>query len=124
VRIWTLKPDDKKQPCAGILEGDGHRDTIQSVVQIATLFIYGSKADIEGMAFYREVFTVWRHRSADNSSMSSSQYFNVILTFHQWVLPEFPDENTGTDKPTRIFYPHFSTTQVHMYIVDWHVSYS
>ncbi|PSS25870.1 hypothetical protein M430DRAFT_134729 [Amorphotheca resinae ATCC 22711] len=35
-----------------------------------------------------------------------------------WVLPEFPDSNTGTNKATRIHYPHFSTSEVHSGIVD------
>ncbi|KAF8859079.1 WD40 repeat-like protein [Acephala macrosclerotiorum] len=40
-----------------------------------------------------------------------------------WTLPEFPDVNTGTNKTTRIFYPHFSTSEIHSDIVDcvaWH----
>ncbi|KAG9240075.1 WD40-repeat-containing domain protein [Calycina marina] len=86
VRIWTLDPDYKNQPCAAILEGDGHRDTIQSVAWHAT----------------------------GRYLLSGGIDRQIIL----WVVPKFPDENTGRDKPTRIFYPHFSTTQVHMYIVD------
>ncbi|RDL33618.1 uncharacterized protein BP5553_07986 [Venustampulla echinocandica] len=35
-----------------------------------------------------------------------------------WTLPEFPDKNTGTSKPTRIHYPHFSTSEIHHNIVD------
>lgn len=36
-----------------------------------------------------------------------------------WVIPKLPDENTGTDKPTLIHYPHFSTTEIHTDFVDW-----
>lgn len=36
-----------------------------------------------------------------------------------WVIPELPDGNTGTDKPTLIHYPHFSTTEIHTDFVDW-----
>ncbi|TAQ91070.1 hypothetical protein B7494_g633 [Chlorociboria aeruginascens] len=41
------------------------------------------------------------------------------LTGHGgWTLPEFPDKNTGTDNPTLIHYPHFSTSEVHLGMVD------
>ncbi|KAG9231205.1 WD40-repeat-containing domain protein [Amylocarpus encephaloides] len=35
-----------------------------------------------------------------------------------WTLPEFPDENTGKSKPTLIYFPHFSSPEVHQYQVD------
>ncbi|CZT00469.1 related to `extra sex combs` protein (WD-40 repeat family protein) [Rhynchosporium graminicola] len=35
-----------------------------------------------------------------------------------WALPEFPDINTGTNKVTRIYYPHFSVSEIHSDIVD------
>ncbi|KAA6414919.1 MAG: hypothetical protein FRX48_01669 [Lasallia pustulata] len=35
-----------------------------------------------------------------------------------WVIPELPDENVGTDKLTRIHYPHFSTSAIHTNYVD------
>ncbi|KAK2630508.1 hypothetical protein QTJ16_001328 [Diplocarpon rosae] len=66
VRIWSLDPAYANQPCAAILEGDGHKDAVMSL----------------------------------------------------WTLPEFPDINTGTNIPTRIYYPHFSTSEVHQESVD------
>ncbi|RFU35641.1 hypothetical protein B7463_g737, partial [Scytalidium lignicola] len=66
VRIWSLDPAHANQPCAMILAGDGHRET--------------------------------------------------VLTL--WTLPELPDSNTGTKKPTLVHYPHFSTSEVHSDIVD------
>ncbi|KAI9824096.1 MAG: hypothetical protein M1832_002165 [Thelocarpon impressellum] len=44
------------------------------------------------------------------------------LNATQWVLPGLPDEHTGTDKPSVIHYPHFSTSAVHSDFVDWYVS--
>ncbi|KAI9774607.1 MAG: hypothetical protein M1840_002856 [Geoglossum simile] len=35
-----------------------------------------------------------------------------------WVLPMLPDSNTGSDTPTCLHYPHFSTTEVHSDYVD------
>ncbi|KAI9678303.1 MAG: hypothetical protein M1817_006248 [Caeruleum heppii] len=35
-----------------------------------------------------------------------------------WVIPEIPNEHTGTDKPTVLHYPHFSTSAVHSDYVD------
>ncbi|KAF2180561.1 WD40 repeat-like protein [Zopfia rhizophila CBS 207.26] len=35
-----------------------------------------------------------------------------------WVIPKLPDQNTGTDKPTLIHYPHFSSTEIHTDFVD------
>ncbi|TVY64271.1 Polycomb protein eed, partial [Lachnellula suecica] len=35
-----------------------------------------------------------------------------------WTLPELPDSKTGTNQPTRIYYPHFSTSEIHDNIVD------
>lgn len=86
VRIWSLDPAHEKQPCAAILAGDGHRETILST------------------AFH-----------ATGRYLLSSGIDRVV---NLWVLPEFPDENTGTHKPTRIHYPHFSTSEVHSFIVD------
>jgi len=33
VRIWSLDPAHDAQPCAAILEGDGHRETVLSLVK-------------------------------------------------------------------------------------------
>jgi polycomb protein EED len=34
VRIWSLNPAHKKQPCAVLCAGEGHLDTVLSVVCI------------------------------------------------------------------------------------------
>ncbi|KAI9799518.1 MAG: hypothetical protein M1833_004040 [Piccolia ochrophora] len=39
-------------------------------------------------------------------------------TINLWVLPELPNESTGTDKPTVVHYPHFSTSAIHHDYVD------
>ncbi|PMD47551.1 WD40 repeat-like protein [Hyaloscypha variabilis F] len=86
VRIWSLDPAHDAQPCAAILEGDGHRETVLSL-----------------------------------SFHSSGRYLlsgGIDHLINLWVLPEFPDNNTGTSKPTRIYYPHFSTSEIHADIVD------
>ncbi|KAH6673785.1 WD domain-containing protein [Halenospora varia] len=86
VRIWSLDPAHAQQPCAAILEGDGHKETVMSI------------------AFH-----------------SSGRYLlsgGVDHIINLWTLPEFPDSNTGTNKPTRIYYPHFSTSEIHLDIVD------
>ncbi|KAI6709348.1 hypothetical protein JHW43_008120 [Diplocarpon mali] len=44
-----------------------------------------------------------------------------LLVFYepaQWTLPEFPDINIGTNMPTRIYYPRFSTSEIHQESVD------
>ncbi|KAH0558996.1 hypothetical protein GP486_004386 [Trichoglossum hirsutum] len=74
VRLWSLDDAhdtsvDGRQPCAAICAGEGHRETVLSIVRI-------------------------------------------------WVLPTLPDSNTGTDTPTFLHYPHFSTTEVHSDYVD------
>ncbi|KAG4429974.1 hypothetical protein IFR05_014538 [Cadophora sp. M221] len=66
VRIWSLDPRHARQPCAAILEGDGHEESVLCL----------------------------------------------------WTLPEFPDANTSTNIPTRIYYPHFSTSEIHSDMVD------
>ncbi|MCJ1356341.1 MAG: hypothetical protein MMC33_006336 [Icmadophila ericetorum] len=35
-----------------------------------------------------------------------------------WTIPELPDNASGTDKPTIIHYPHFSTSALHTDFVD------
>lgn len=35
-----------------------------------------------------------------------------------WVLPDLPDESTGTDNPITLHYPHFSTSMVHSNYID------
>ncbi|GME52513.1 hypothetical protein GTA08_BOTSDO08672 [Neofusicoccum parvum] len=35
-----------------------------------------------------------------------------------WVIPELPDQHTGTDKVDIIHYPHFSSTEIHSDMVD------
>jgi polycomb protein EED len=32
VRIWSLDPAHSRQPCAAILEGDGHKETVLTLV--------------------------------------------------------------------------------------------
>jgi polycomb protein EED len=32
VRIWSLDPTHARQPCAAILEGDGHKETVLTLV--------------------------------------------------------------------------------------------
>jgi polycomb protein EED len=32
VRIWSLDPAHARQPCAAILEGDGHKETVLTLV--------------------------------------------------------------------------------------------
>ncbi|KAF4636576.1 hypothetical protein G7Y89_g1497 [Cudoniella acicularis] len=86
VRIWSLDPAHEQQPCAAILEGDGHKESILT------------------LAFH-----------SNNRYLLSG---GVDHTINLWTLPEFPDSNTGTNKPTRIHYPHFSTSEIHADIVD------
>ncbi|KAE8447750.1 hypothetical protein EG329_010144 [Mollisiaceae sp. DMI_Dod_QoI] len=91
VRIWSLDPAHERQPCAAILEGDGHKETVLT------------------LSFHK-----------NGRYLLSGGIDHVI---NLWTLPEFPDLNTGTNKPTRIFYPHFSTSEIHSDIVDcvaWH----
>lgn len=38
VRIWSLDPAHAKQPCAAILEGDGHRSEVLTIVRIPIRF--------------------------------------------------------------------------------------
>jgi polycomb protein EED len=40
VRIWSLNPAHKKQPCAVLCAGEGHLDTVLSVVRICLHVIY------------------------------------------------------------------------------------
>ncbi|TVY37619.1 Polycomb protein, partial [Lachnellula subtilissima] len=92
VRIWSLDPAHEKQPCAAILEGDGHREAVMS------------------LSFH-----------ATGRYLLTGGVDHII---NLWTLPEFPDKNTGTNKPTRIYYPHFSTSEIHENIVDWQVVHS
>ncbi|CZR62292.1 related to `extra sex combs` protein (WD-40 repeat family protein) [Phialocephala subalpina] len=91
VRVWSLDPAHERQPCAAILEGDGHKETVLT------------------LSFHK-----------NGRYLISGGIDHVI---NLWTLPEFPDINTGTNKATRIFYPHFSTSEIHSDIVDcvaWH----
>ncbi|KAI9677768.1 MAG: hypothetical protein M1829_002540 [Trizodia sp. TS-e1964] len=35
-----------------------------------------------------------------------------------WMIPDLPNESTGTDRPTLIHFPHFATTSLHNDYVD------
>jgi hypothetical protein len=37
----------------------------------------------------------------------------------QWTVPEDIKDHAGTDKPSMVHYPHFSTTELHTDFVDW-----
>ncbi|KAH7384823.1 WD40-repeat-containing domain protein [Cadophora sp. MPI-SDFR-AT-0126] len=86
VRIWSLDPRHANQPCAAILEGDGHKETV-----LCLAFHPSGRYLLSGGIDHR---------------------------INLWTLPEFPDANTGTNIPTRIYYPHFSTSEIHGDIVD------
>ncbi|KAL3428388.1 WD domain-containing protein [Phlyctema vagabunda] len=86
VRVWSLDPAHKHQPCAAILAGGGHKDKILTLA--------------------------WHE---------SGRYLlsaGVDHTINLWTLPELPDDNTGTDHPTRIYYPNFSSSEIHGDVVD------
>ncbi|KAI5235110.1 WD40 repeat-like protein [Aureobasidium subglaciale] len=36
-----------------------------------------------------------------------------------WSVPEIPDENAGTDRPTAVVFPHFASINMHSDYVDW-----
>ena len=38
----------------------------------------------------------------------------------QWALPVLPNADTGTDHPTTIHFPHFSSSAVHSDYIDWY----
>lgn len=86
VRIWSIHPDHKRQPCALVCAGEGHKETILSI------------------AFH----------SSGRYLLSGGMDHIVNL----WVLPDLPDESTGTDKPITLHYPHFSTSMVHSNYID------
>lgn len=86
VRIWSLDPRHADQPCAAILEGDGHKETV-----LCLAFHPSGRYLLSGGIDHR---------------------------INLWTLPDFPDSNTGTSIPTRIYYPHFSTSEIHGDIVD------
>lgn len=91
VRIWSLDPAHAKQPCAALLEGYGHTDTVQT------------------LSFH-----------ANGRYLLSAGIDRMI---NLWTLPVFTEANTGKSKPLRIYYPHFSTSEIHTAIVDcvmWH----
>ncbi|KAI5272626.1 WD40 repeat-like protein [Aureobasidium subglaciale] len=87
IRIWNLDRKYEKQPCAAILSGEGHRQTILSI------------------DFH------------DNGRwlLSGGQDTMVCL----WSVPEIPDENAGTDRPTAVVFPHFASINMHSDYVDW-----
>ncbi|KAI5204290.1 WD40 repeat-like protein [Aureobasidium subglaciale] len=86
IRIWNLDRKYDKQPCAAILSGEGHRQTILSI------------------DFH------------DNGRwlLSGGQDTMVCL----WSVPEIPDENAGTDRPTAVVFPHFASINMHSDYVD------
>jgi len=86
VRLWSLQPAHKRQPCAVIYAGDGHRDTILTI------------------AFH-----------ANGRYLLSGGQDHVV---NLWTVPELPEAHTGGNKPTKIHYPHFSTSELHSNIVD------
>jgi len=86
VRIWSLDPRHASQPCAAILEGDSHEETV-----LCLAFHPTGRYLLSGGIDHR---------------------------INLWTLPEFPDAKTGTNIPTRIYYPHFSTSEIHDNIVD------
>jgi len=35
-----------------------------------------------------------------------------------WVIPDLPDQSTGSDSPLTLMYPHFSTSMIHSNYID------
>jgi hypothetical protein len=59
VRIWSLDPAHAKQPCAAILEGDGHRSTVLSLVR--SKYHYHSPLLKQGVISLEwTISTLWR----------------------------------------------------------------
>ncbi|OWP03541.1 hypothetical protein B2J93_7559 [Marssonina coronariae] len=48
--------------------------------------------------------------------LEDDEHKDAIMSL--WTLPEFPDINIGTNMPTRIYYPRFSTSEIHQESVD------
>ncbi|KUJ16798.1 WD40 repeat-like protein, partial [Mollisia scopiformis] len=75
-------------------------------------------AILEGEGHKETILSVSFHKSG--RYLLSGGVDHII---NMWTLPELPDINTGTNRTTRIFYPHFSTSEIHTNIIDcvaWH----
>ncbi|PWI70682.1 hypothetical protein PCL_13081 [Purpureocillium lilacinum] len=88
VRIWSIDPKHKEQPCLCILAGEGHSWNLLSL----------------------------RPRKAFHDTgryLLSAGHDQVI---NLWTIPDLPTEPIVT--PLQVHYPHFSTSAVHSGIVD------
>src|SRR5690606_22375819 len=86
IRLWSLDPAHRKQPCAAILSGEGHKETVLSI------------------AFHE-----------CGRYLLCSGIDHVVSL---WILPDLPVERTGTDTPTVVRYPHFSSCMIHTNYID------
>ncbi|KAH7382597.1 WD40-repeat-containing domain protein [Phaeosphaeria sp. MPI-PUGE-AT-0046c] len=66
-----------------------------------------------GQGHKDQILTLAFHRSG-RFILSAGMDTKVIM----WVVPKTLKEHAGTDKPAKIHYPHFATTEVHTDFVD------
>ncbi|KAJ9625127.1 hypothetical protein H2203_005082 [Taxawa tesnikishii (nom. ined.)] len=71
-------------------------------------------AAIFGGGGHRDIVLAISFHSNGRYLLSGGQDTMVNL----WSVPQCPDANTGTDKPTTVYYPHFSSTEVHHGYID------
>ena len=86
VRIWTLDPKYRKQPCMLMCAGEGHKQGLLT------------------LAFHQK-----------GSYLLTGGIDNAVCL---WSIPSLPNEQTGTDKPTMLHFPHFRTAAIHQNFVD------
>ncbi|KND86862.1 Polycomb protein esc [Tolypocladium ophioglossoides CBS 100239] len=108
VRIWSIDPIHRAQPCLCILAGEGHSWNLLSLVW-RSLF-YASSLTIIGLAHAYRVPQAFHDTGRYILSAGHDQVINL------WTIPDLPTEPVTT--PLQVHYPHFSTSAVHSGIVD------
>ncbi|CAK7220871.1 hypothetical protein SCUCBS95973_004304 [Sporothrix curviconia] len=108
VRLWSLDPVHKEQPCVCLLGGEGHSWNLLSVAFHDT----GRYVISAGHDQVINLVSVGIGKGDFEKIVTPI----VQLTLAQWTLPDIPNEHL--EVPIIVHFPHFSTSEIHTGLID------